>query len=178
MYFCTVQCIINPYNKSILLLGGSLRYSLSREYWVFYRGPGFIAVLWFGSPPLPSVNSTEDTQDDWERETTCLQGEGVVEEPNHTSARKPWSLNHSIFSACGTCRESNRRLWNVAPYLVTPQPTTQTRLYFAFKKFSKLVNSKVAHVYVLVQYRTYTRTVHTYKHRPSSSLCWCKAPTT
>jgi hypothetical protein len=37
-------------------------------------------------------------------------------------------------------------------------------------KFSKLVNSKVEHVYVLVQYRKYTRTVHPYKHGPSSSV--------
>jgi hypothetical protein len=39
-----------------------------REYWMIYRGPGFLAVLWFGSskspPPLPSVRSTGDTQED------------------------------------------------------------------------------------------------------------------
>jgi hypothetical protein len=34
-----------------------------------YRGPGFFAVVWFGSspapsPPLPPVSSTSDTQED------------------------------------------------------------------------------------------------------------------
>jgi hypothetical protein len=29
--------------------------SLPREYWMIYRGPGFLAVVWFGSsPPLPT----------------------------------------------------------------------------------------------------------------------------
>jgi hypothetical protein len=32
----------------------------AREYWMFYRGPGFVAVVWFGSsppPPPPSPGS-------------------------------------------------------------------------------------------------------------------------
>ncbi len=41
-------------------------------------------------PPLPltTVSSTGDTQEDWERETTCWRErlEGVGEEPNHTMA--------------------------------------------------------------------------------------------
>ncbi len=36
---------------------------VSREYWIIYRGTGFLAVVWFGSlptpsPPLLSVTST------------------------------------------------------------------------------------------------------------------------
>ncbi len=27
--------------------------AVGREYWVIYRGPGFLAVLWFGSSPTP-----------------------------------------------------------------------------------------------------------------------------
>jgi hypothetical protein len=44
------------------------------------RGPGFLAVVWFGSspngppPPFPSASSTGDTQEDRERETTCSKG--------------------------------------------------------------------------------------------------------
>ncbi len=38
-----------------------------------YRGPGFLVVVWFGSvsppPPLLSVSSTGDTQEDYKRET-------------------------------------------------------------------------------------------------------------
>jgi hypothetical protein len=45
-------------------------------------------------PPLPSVGSTGDTQEDWERETTLLweRGEESGKEPNHMMARKPGHL--------------------------------------------------------------------------------------
>ncbi len=48
----------------------------TREYWMIYRGPGFLAGVWFRSsptpsPPLPSVSSTGDPEEDWEREKTC-----------------------------------------------------------------------------------------------------------
>ncbi len=44
-------------------------------------------------PHLPSVSSTDDTQEDWERETTCWRRDGRRgEEPNHTTARKPGPL--------------------------------------------------------------------------------------
>ncbi len=43
---------------------------------MIFRGPNFLAVVWFGStttlpPILHSVSSTGDTQEDWERETSC-----------------------------------------------------------------------------------------------------------
>ncbi len=69
----------------------------SREYWMIYRGPGFLAIVWFGSsstPHLQSVSSTGDTQEYWERETTCLREKGGGEGGrgaklyNH---RKAWS---------------------------------------------------------------------------------------
>ncbi len=75
-----------------------LQYTI-REYWMLYRGPGFLAVVWFWllnplPPSLPSVSSTADTEEDWERETICWleRGEGVEEEPNYTTARKPGPL--------------------------------------------------------------------------------------
>jgi hypothetical protein len=45
---------------------------------MIYRGPGFLAILWFGSspPPLPSVSSTGDTQEDWEKKPTWWQKGG------------------------------------------------------------------------------------------------------
>ncbi len=54
---------------------------LLREYWMLHRGPGILAIVWFGSspslpPPFPSVSSTSDTQEDWERETTLLTSDG------------------------------------------------------------------------------------------------------
>ncbi len=53
-----------------------------REYWMIYRCSVFLAVVWFNSsptpssPPLPSVSSTSDTQEDWERETTFWREKG------------------------------------------------------------------------------------------------------
>ncbi len=49
--------------------------------------PGFLAVIWFGSSPtspLPSVSSSDDTQEDRERETSCWQerGKEAAEKPN------------------------------------------------------------------------------------------------
>ncbi len=50
-------------------------------------------------PPLPSVSSTGDTQEDWERETTCWREreEVVGEEPKSYDRKKAWhSMNHLI----------------------------------------------------------------------------------
>jgi hypothetical protein len=46
-----------------------------------YRGPGLLAVVWFGSyspasHSSPSVSSTDDTEEGWERETTFSRGKG------------------------------------------------------------------------------------------------------
>jgi hypothetical protein len=50
---------------------------------MIYRGPGFLAVVFIGSSPTPSGRLR--------REDILLkeEGEGVGEEPNHTTARKP-----------------------------------------------------------------------------------------
>ncbi len=67
-----------------------------REYWMKYRGPDFLAVVWFGSsppPPLPSVSSTGGTQEDWERETTCWRQReegGKIKQPQESLALYKW----------------------------------------------------------------------------------------
>ncbi len=46
----------------MLPLGGkwSIRtWGMSREYWMIYRGPGILAVLWFGSSATPSPFSRQ-----------------------------------------------------------------------------------------------------------------------
>ncbi len=78
-----------------------------------YRGPSFLVVVWFGSSPnpyplpLPSVSSTCDTQEDWERETTCWQetrgGDGGG--AKLCDGEKAWSsINHSLLSGCNSSR--------------------------------------------------------------------------
>jgi hypothetical protein len=48
-----------------------------REYWMIYRGPGFLGVVWFGSSPTPYLpfqlaeGRPGTKKEDWERETTC-----------------------------------------------------------------------------------------------------------
>ncbi len=72
------------------------------EYWMIYRGPGFLSarMIWLLPhllPPLSSVSSAGDIQEDWEREIDCWweREEWRGKEPNHTPARK-----RSILSAC------------------------------------------------------------------------------
>ncbi len=77
----------------------------TREYWMIYGGPGFIAVAWIGSSPtpslpyLPSVSSTSDTQEDWERDGR-ERGEGVRGRgANSYDGEKAWSsIQHSTLS--------------------------------------------------------------------------------
>ncbi len=62
-----------------------------REYWMIYRGPGFLADL--APPHLPSVSSTCDTR---KKKTEKLAagkgGKRTGKEPNHMTAVKPGSL--------------------------------------------------------------------------------------
>ncbi len=77
---------------------------VSGRDWIIYRGPGFHAAVLFLTPPttklfhpLPSVNLTGDTKEEWERETTCWREkgeEGIGEEPNQTIRRWRESLVH------------------------------------------------------------------------------------
>ncbi len=46
----------------------SVHIPLPREYWILYRGPGFLLAH--------SVSSTGVTQEDWERETNCRRERG------------------------------------------------------------------------------------------------------
>jgi hypothetical protein len=68
----------------------------SREDWIIYRGPGYLAVVWFGSKPAPfplpllSANCLSFSvflcvfgRAYWQE-----RGRGDREEPNHTAVRK------------------------------------------------------------------------------------------
>ncbi len=131
----------------------------TREYWTIYRGPGFLAFVWFGStpnpllPPLPSVSSTGDTQEDWEREATCWRQrrEGVAVEPNHTTARSLAlykSFNplcatgiKSCSGCCGTLPSSAFRI----PCSVFRIPCSVFRFYFITSLFLSLATQPRTH---------------------------------
>ncbi len=73
-----------------------------REYWIIYSGPGFLAVVWFGSSPctpstipLPFVSSTGDKKGRLRKRYILLtreKREGLGEETNQQTARKPGPL--------------------------------------------------------------------------------------
>ncbi len=92
-----------------------LPYMYSREYWMIYRGPGFLAVVFFcsmpmhPSPPLPSVNLTGDTQEDWERKTTCWAG--VEGGAKSSERKKAWSsINRSKISDILTITQFHKKV--------------------------------------------------------------------
>ncbi len=72
---------------------------------MIYRGPGFLAVVWFGSSPTPSPLSRQQARLATHRKTEKKRQlddgrggrEGVGEEPNHSAARTSY-LKHAIFS--------------------------------------------------------------------------------
>jgi hypothetical protein len=53
--YCTHTTQFQAAETGVLLISHliSARYIWSREYWMIYRGPGFLAVAWFGSSPTP-----------------------------------------------------------------------------------------------------------------------------
>ncbi len=74
-------------------------------YWMINRGPGFLAVVWFGSfpthsHPLLSVTSTCDEEEDWERETTGRRdmGEGGGGAKTYHGEKGWSSINHLLLS--------------------------------------------------------------------------------
>jgi len=81
---------------------------ISREYWMIYRGPGFLVVVWFSSTPILSPNPgtpsgcwTGGTQ--WHRKILLRQladGRGCVWGAESCDGEKAWSsISHIILSA-------------------------------------------------------------------------------
>ncbi len=75
------------------------RSAAAREFWMIYRGPGYLAVLWFDSPRLEL---------DWPHTGSLRRGgnlltggggEGGGREAESYDRKKAWSsINHSILS--------------------------------------------------------------------------------
>ncbi len=86
----------------------------SREYWMIYRGPGFLAVGWFGSSPTPSPPM---------QSASCLSfsvflyvaGEAYrMGGGEEGVGEKAWpSINHSIFSGVLPVRLKELSEWGI-----------------------------------------------------------------
>ncbi len=70
-----------------------------REYWMIYRGPGFLAVVWFGSslsPPIPSASCRTFSGFLCVAVRAYWGGGGVAKSYDR---KKAWAfVNHSILS--------------------------------------------------------------------------------
>ncbi len=93
----------NRDGKSLSLLIMTIAYT--REHWLIYRGPGFLAVAWFGStstpppspPPQQLVSPFQSSQSPVE--LTDGRGGGGGRGAKSNDIEKAWpSINHSILS--------------------------------------------------------------------------------
>ncbi len=80
---------------------------LSREYWMVYRGPGFLAVIWVGSSPTPPpspVSKLERRRTGRLRKRAKLPteegGKRAGEEPNRRRPRESLVLYKSVNTLC------------------------------------------------------------------------------
>ncbi len=94
----------------------------TREYWIIYRGPGLLVVVWFGSSPIPSPSSPLCKLSLFLclpvcRRLVLLAGEGG--ESNYATARKPGLLQIIQYSLVGTltcCTVQKQKLpWHTPP---------------------------------------------------------------
>ncbi len=83
-----------------------------------YRGPGFLAVAWFGSTPTPSRQHVASLSRFSCRSAVELTDRkrrgGVGLEPNHSTARKPGPLkivHHSLPRPLSTSGSFSNDLW-------------------------------------------------------------------
>ncbi len=96
MISCTVKNVRDPRKWSICFY--------TREYWMIYRGPGFLAVIRLLPRPflrLMSASCLSYSVFLWDAGRAYWREKGVGEEPNHTTARKkpgPLSILSVLYS--------------------------------------------------------------------------------
>ncbi len=117
---------------------------------MIYRGPGLLVVVLFSSsptpfPPLPSVSSTGDTHENWERETMLLGGEGEGRNGGRaqSTTKKAWSsINLSIISGPDRLEQREQRNISYQRHLAdlnrTTYDPTQTGKVSTFSIFPSL----------------------------------------
>ncbi len=84
----------------------------SREHWMIYRGPGFLAVVWFASSPSLQL-AWPATHRKTEKERQLADGrggEGGGGAKSYESEEALSSINHSIFSEDSCLKLSKRFL--------------------------------------------------------------------
>ncbi len=81
------------------LIGVLLCIDRGRDYWMIYRGPGFLAVVWLGSSPINLSLFLSSPVCRWSSLLTEEGERGWGRSKNHRTAKKQWSsVNCSIFS--------------------------------------------------------------------------------
>ncbi len=76
---------------------GGRRTASPIEYWMIYRGPGFIAVIWFGFFPTPYTLSRQQVV--YLSHSSCVspvEGEGRGEAKSYDGEKAWSSINHSL----------------------------------------------------------------------------------
>ncbi len=81
------------------LIGVLLCLDGGRDYWMIYRGPGFLAVVWLGSSPINLSLFLSSPVCRWSSFLTEEGERGWGRSKNHRTAKKQWSsVNCSILS--------------------------------------------------------------------------------
>jgi hypothetical protein len=113
-----VVFVVDSLSYSMTREGGGVRHPTleSREYWMFSRGPGLVAVEWL-APRLPPFLHRQlagwETHRKTEKERQLAEGMrgcwpvGVGEEPNYTTAKKPDPLQIIQYSLSYGCASSD-----------------------------------------------------------------------
>ncbi len=83
-----------------------------REYWMIYRRSGCLADAWFGSSPTPlPISNLQRWHTRRLRKKYRFfmgEGEGVGEEPNHTTVRKPGKSLYTLW--CSNAQGSGTKV--------------------------------------------------------------------
>jgi hypothetical protein len=76
----------------------------SREDWMIYRGPGFLAVVWFGSTPTPFPTSRQQivSLSVFRRSSLLTEGRGWAWSRSHVRKKAWHSINRAKLSASHT----------------------------------------------------------------------------
>ncbi len=112
------------------------------QMYYYYRGPGSLAGVWFGSsynPPPPPISKVSLFLNlplcRWSNLLTRWGKEGLMEEPNHTTTKQPgprWSIQYSLFVPN----------WRLVIFRFVHE---KIMLYFMLSSYERINNIKTFH---------------------------------